>query len=81
MRPLSQLKPGEKALIIDVSNRLVARKLSREGLSPGDIVTVKENDPQSQTLLIDVNNSTYRLFTPIADTIFIHKINIPLCFN
>ncbi|MBL7776799.1 MAG: ferrous iron transport protein A [Chitinophagales bacterium] len=81
MKPLHHLKPGEQAYIVDMQNNRICEKLFEHGVFPGDLVLMKQNCEESNSLVIVVNNKTFNLYKPAAETIITNVVSFEVSLN
>ena len=81
LKPLTQLLPGERAFIVDMRNSLFCEKLLELGVFPGDMVEVKENSGDNQSIVVKINNRTYNIFKSAAETIITNVVSFEICLN
>ena len=81
MKPLAQLLPGERAFIVDMRNSHFCQKLFELGVFPGDMVEVKENSGDNQSIIVKINNHTFNIFKGAAETIITNVVSFELCLN
>ena len=81
LKPLTQLRPGECAFIVDMRNSLFCEKLLELGVFPGDMVEVKENSNENQSIVVKINNHTYNIFKSAADSVITNVVSFEICLN
>ena len=81
LKPLTQLLPGERAFIVDMRNNLLCEQLFEMGVFPGDMVEIKENSTENQSIVVKINNRTYNLFKGAAETIITNVVSFEVCLN
>ena len=81
LKPLTQLRPGERAFIVDMRNSLFCEKLLELGVFPGDMVEVKENSGDNQSIVVKINDRTYNMFKSAAETVITNVVSFEICLN
>jgi Fe2+ transport system protein FeoA len=81
LKPLAHLLPGERAYIVDMRNSHFCQKLFELGVFPGDMVEVKENSGDNQSIIVKINNNTFNIFKGAAETIITHVVSFEFCLN
>ena len=51
------------------------------GVFPGDMVEIKENSTDNQSIVVKINNRTYNLFKGAAETIITNVVSFEICLN
>ena len=72
---LSQLKPGQKAIIKDFDNQEIHLKLMEMGCLPGECLTVEQKAPLGDPLSISIAGYTLSLRLNEADHIIVNTID------
>ena len=72
---LSQLKPGQKAIIKDFDNQEIHLKLMEMGCLPGESITVEQKAPLGDPLSISIAGYTLSLRLNEADHIIVNTID------
>ncbi|HLP19483.1 MAG TPA: FeoA family protein [Chitinophagales bacterium] len=81
MKPLHQLVPGEKAFIVDMRNTKLCEKFFELGVFPGDIVEMKENNSANNSVVVTINNHTFNIYRPAAETIITNVVSFQVSLN
>ncbi|MFM2307026.1 MAG: hypothetical protein RLZZ367_1695 [Bacteroidota bacterium] len=81
MKPLHQLAPGEKAFIVDMRNTMLCEKLFEMGVFPGDMVEMKENNRETNSVVVKINNLTFNIYRPAAETIITNVVSFEVSLN
>lgn len=81
MKPLTHLQPGERAFIVDMKNGHFCTKLFELGVFPGDMVEIKENTSDTQSIVFKINGRTYNLIKGVAETIITNVVSFDICLN
>ena len=81
MKPLLQLAPGEKAFIVDMRNTILCEKLFEMGVFPGDLVEMKENNANTNSVVVKINNHTFNIYRPAAETIITNVVSFEMSLN
>jgi len=81
LKPLTHLLPGQRAFIVDMQNSSFCEKLFELGVFPGDMVEVKENSGDNQSIVVKINNNTYNIFKGAAETILTNIVSFQVCLN
>lgn len=81
MKPLHQLAPGEKAFIVDMRNTILCEKLFEMGVFPGDMVEMKENNRETNSVVVKINNLTFNIYRPAAETIITNVVSFEVSLN
>lgn len=81
MKPLHQLAPGEKAFIVDMRNTMLCEKLFEMGVFPGDMVEMKENNRENNSVVVKINNLTFNIYRPAAETIITNVVSFEVSLN
>ena len=72
---LSQLKPGQKAVIKDFDNQEIHLKLMEMGCLPGEQITVEQRAPLGDPVSINIAGYTLSLRLNEADHIIVSVID------
>jgi len=72
---LSQLKPGQKAVIKDFDNQEIHLKLMEMGCLPGERITVEQKAPLGDPLSVSIAGYTLSLRLNEADHIIVNTID------
>jgi ferrous iron transport protein A len=72
---LSQLKPGQKAIIKEFDNQEIHLKLMEMGCLPGEQITVEQKAPLGDPVSINIAGYTLSLRLNEADHIIVDLIN------
>ena len=81
MKSLDKLGAGERAYIVDMKNSLLCEKLFELGVFPGDVVEVKINCAQTNTLLVTIKGHTFNIYKPAAETIITNSFLFEASLN
>jgi Fe2+ transport system protein FeoA len=81
MKPLHKLSSGEKAFIVDMLNSQLCEQLFELGVFPGDLVIVKENLANTNSLLVSINNNTFNINKKAAETIITNVVSFEVSLN
>ena len=81
MKPLHKLPSGEKAYIVDIGNPLFCEKFFDLGIFPGDLVEVKENSLNSNSLIVCVNKKVFNIYKRMAETIITNVVSFEINLN
>jgi len=81
MKPLHHLTPGEKAFIVDMRNSKLCEKLFELGVFPGDLVEMKENISENNSIVLLITDPTFKLYRPAAETIIINVVSFQISLN
>jgi Fe2+ transport system protein FeoA len=81
MKPLHQLAPGEKAFIVDMPNSKICEKLFEMGVFPGDMVEMKENNKETNSVIVKINNNTFNIYRLAAETIITNVVSFEINLN
>jgi len=81
MKPLHKLNPGEKAFIVDMRNSKLCERLFELGVFPGDLVEMKENNSENNSLVVVINNNTFNIYRPAAETIITNVVSFQISLN
>jgi len=74
-KKLSQLKPGQKAIIKHFDNQEIHLKLMEMGCLPGEQITVEQKAPLGDPVSINVSGYTLSLRLSEADHIIVSVID------
>ena len=72
---LSQLKPGQKAIIKDFDNQEIHLKLMEMGCLPGESITVEQAAPLGDPVSVRIAGYTLSLRLKEADQIIVNTID------
>ncbi|MDP4262470.1 MAG: FeoA family protein [Bacteroidota bacterium] len=72
---LSQLKPGQKAIIQDFDNQEIHLKLMEMGCLPGESITVEQRAPLGDPVSISIAGYTLSLRLDEAEKIIVNVID------
>ena len=75
MKPLHHLNPGEKAFIVDMRNSKLCEKLFELGVFPGDLVEMKENNSDNNSIVVRINEHTFNIYRKAAETIITNVVS------
>ena len=75
VQKLSQLKPGQKAIIQDFDNQEIHLKLMEMGCLPGEQLTVEQKAPLGDPVSITIAGYTLSLRLNEADHIIVNTID------
>jgi Fe2+ transport system protein FeoA len=81
MKPLTKLSQGEKAFIVDMRDEELCKTLFELGVFPGDLLEVKENQIDTNSVIVRVNNRTLNLFRNSAETIITNIVSFEFNLN
>ena len=81
MISLDKLGAGARAYIVDMRNTKFSEKLLELGILPGDLVEVKHNCQLNNSMIVTVNNKTFNIFRPAAETIITNQVSFEICLN
>ena len=81
MKPLHHLSPGEKAFIVDMRNSKLCEKFFELGVFPGDMVEMKENNTDNNSLIVSINNNTFNIYRKAAETIMTNVVSFEISLN
>lgn len=81
MKPLHHLTPGEKAFIVDMRNSKLCEKLFELGVFPGDLVEMKENDSENNSIIVTINDNTFNIYKQAAETIITNVVSFQIGLN
>jgi len=81
LKPLTHLRPGQRAFIVDMKNSLFCEKLFELGVFPGDLVEIKENTGSNNSIVVKINNHTFNIFKSAAETIITNVVSFEVCLN
>lgn len=74
-KKLSQLKPGQKAIIKDFDNQEIHLKLMEMGCLPGESIIVEQKAPLGDPVSINIAGYTLSLRLNEADHIIVSTID------
>ena len=72
---LSQLKPGQKAIIEDFDNQEIHLKLMEMGCLPGEKITIEQKAPLGDPMSVSIAGYTLSLRLNEADHIIVDIID------
>jgi ferrous iron transport protein A len=72
---LSQLKPGQKAIIEDFDNQEIHLKLMEMGCLPGEKITIEQKAPLGDPMSVSIAGYTLSLRLNEADHIIVYVID------
>lgn len=72
---LSQLKPGQKAIIEDFDNQEIHLKLMEMGCLPGEKITIEQKAPLGDPMSVSIAGYTLSLRLNEADHIIVGVID------
>jgi ferrous iron transport protein A len=72
---LSQLKPGQKAIIEDFDNQEIHLKLMEMGCLPGEKITIEQKAPLGDPMSVSIAGYTLSLRLNEADHIIVDVID------
>ena len=72
---LSQLKPGQKAIIEDFDNQEIHLKLMEMGCLPGEKITIEQKAPLGDPMSVSIAGYTLSLRLNEADHILVGVID------
>ncbi len=81
MKPLHHLTPGEKAFIVDMRNSKLCEKLFELGVFPGDLVEMKENNSENNSIIVSINDHTFNIYRQAAETIITNVVSFQISLN
>ena len=81
MKPLHHLSPGEKAFIVDMRNSKLCENFFELGVFPGDMVEMKENNTDNNSLIVSINNNTFNIYRKAAETIMTNVVSFEISLN
>lgn len=81
MKPLHHLNPGEKAFIVDMRNSKLCEKLFELGVFPGDLVEMKENNIDNNSIIVSINEHTFNIYREAAETIITNVVSFQISLN
>jgi Fe2+ transport system protein FeoA len=81
LKPLHKLTVGEKAFIIDMRNAHLCMELFERGVFPGDMVEIKENSAENNSIVVNINNHTFNIFRKAAATIITNVVSYDFSLN
>jgi Fe2+ transport system protein FeoA len=81
MKPLHKLATGERAYIVDLRDGTLCLQLFELGCFPGDLVEVKENCADKNSIIIVINNTTINLYKKAAETIITNTVSFEFSLN
>jgi Fe2+ transport system protein FeoA len=81
LKPLHELRSGEKAFIVDLRNPRLSEKLFELGIYPGALIEVKEHREEANYMLIHVNRKDYNIFKHAASTIITNNVSLEFELN
>ena len=72
---LSQLRPGQKAIITEFNNQEIHLKLMEMGCLPGELISVEKSAPMGGPVSVIVSGYTLSLRLDEADHIMVNIID------
>ena len=81
LKPLSELKTGEKAFIVDLLNPRLNEKLISMGIFPGVRVEVRRRARNSNCMVVRINNQEYNIYLRAAATIITNTVSLEFELN
>lgn len=81
MKPLHHLTPGEKAFIVDMRNSKLCERLFELGVFPGDLVEMKENNTNNNSIVVSINEHTFNIYREAAETIITNVVSFQISLN
>lgn len=81
LKPLDKLGAGERAYIVDMRNSKLCEKFFELGIFPGDLVEVKVNSVDNNSLVVTINDKTFNIFRQAAETIITHTVSFEFSLN
>jgi Fe2+ transport system protein FeoA len=81
LKPLHKLNPGEKAFIIDMKNSNLCERFFEMGVFPGDMIEVRENSSDNNSIVVFINNHTFNIYKKAAETIMTNVVSYEFCLN
>ena len=81
MKALNKLNSGERAYIVDMQNTKLCEKLFELGVFPGDMVQMKENLADTNSLIVCINNHNYNILKVAAETIITNVVSFEISLN
>ncbi|MBK7147379.1 MAG: ferrous iron transport protein A [Bacteroidetes bacterium] len=81
MKPLDKMRAGERAYIIDIANHKLCEKLFEMGVFPGDMVEMRENADDHNSIVVQVNNQTLNIFRKAAEKIITNTVSFEVSLN
>lgn len=81
MKPLHKLSAGEKAFIVDMRNGQLCERLFELGIFPGDLIEVKENAADNNSIVVCINNHSFNIVKKAAETIITNVVSYEFCLN
>jgi len=81
MKPLHHLTPGEKAFIVDMRNSKLCERLFELGVFPGDLVEMKENNTDNNSIIVSINEHTFNIYREAAETIITNVVSFQISLN
>lgn len=81
MKPLDKLGAGERAYIVDMKNSKLCEKFFELGIFPGDLVEMKVNSVDHNSIVVTINNQTFNIFRTVAETIITHTVSFEFSLN
>lgn len=81
MKPLHKLSCGEKAYIVDMRNSKFCEFFFELGVFPGDLIEVKENYSNNNSLIVCVNNKNFNIYKKAAETIITNAVSFEINLN
>ena len=81
MKPLHKLSSGERAFIVDMRNPSLCEQLFELGVFPGDLIEVKENSSDNNSLVVCINNRRFNIYKKAAETIITNVVSFEMNLN
>ncbi len=81
MKPLDKLGAGERAYIVDMRNGKLCEKFFELGIFPGDMVEMKVNSADENSIVVTINNKTFNIFRAAAETIITNTVSFEFSLN
>ncbi len=81
MKPLHKLSSGEKAYIVDMRNSNLCEHFFEMGVFPGDLIEVKENRSDNNSLVVCINNKNFNIYKKAAETIITNVVSFEINLN
>jgi Fe2+ transport system protein FeoA len=81
VKPLTHLRPGQRAFIVDMRNSHLCAKFFEMGVFPGDMVEIKENSRDNHSIVVAINNHTFNIVKGAAETIMTNVVSFDICLN
>jgi len=81
MKPLTKLSSGERAYIVDMRDGEICSILFEMRIFPGDMVEIKDNSANNNSVVIKVGNRTLNLVKNSAETIITNAVSFEINLN